>query len=508
MNRLTQTIGSSAVATMFLSASAGADVTPQQVWDDLGTYLRGFGYTVSGAGAERGGALTISGFAISMDLPEGEGTFAFAADEIVLTDRGDGSVAVAFPAVMPITLKVAPKDEEAVDLRVDYTQTGLDMLVSGVPGDMVWDYTADRLGMELSELVVDGVPVGREMARFDIAMSDVEGASTIMQGALREISQGMSMGQLSYDFAFNNPDVPGSGQFSGRMLDLTFEGSTTLPLDMDAEDPAQLFAAGLGGEGLFTHSGGSMAFAVTEDGKTTTGETSSSSGEIGVSLSGDMVSYGVSATDMALNLSAPDLPFPVSAKMAEAGFNMTLPLAAAETPQDMAFGLTLGGFTMSDILWNIFDPAKTLPREAATVSVDLVGTVTPFVNLFDPEAVATLEKTGGVPGALNSLSLRELTVAAVGARLEGHGDFTFDNDDLETFEGMPAPTGSVMLSLVGGNALIDRLIAMGLLAEQDAMGARMMLSMFSVPGEGEDSLKSTIEVRGNGQVLANGQRIK
>jgi hypothetical protein len=49
---------------------------------------------------------------------------------------------------------------------------------------------------------------------------------------------------------------------------------------------------------------------------------------------------------------------------------------------------------------------------------------------------------------------------------------------------------------------------MGLLAQQDAMGARMMMSMFAVPGSGEDSLQSTIEIKGNGQILANGQRIR
>ena len=37
----------------------------------------------------------------------------------------------------------------------------------------------------------------------------------------------------------------------------------------------------------------------------------------------------------------------------------------------------------------------------------------------------------------------------------------FDNTDMETFDGMPAPTGSLNLMLVGGNALLDKLVAMG-----------------------------------------------
>ncbi len=517
MNRTKQLLASSALATLALAVPASADVTPQQVWDELGAYLAGFGYTVTGTETADGDTLTISDFAMRMDMPEEDGNLTLAADEIVLTDLGDGSVSVTFPESMPVTMAVDPADGEAVDVRLDYTQTALDFIVSGTPEEMVYDYTAQSMGLALSELVVEGEPVSRDMARFDIAMSGLEGTSTMATGEMRKFAQDMTIAELRYDVAFSEPEPEagepgagdaGMGRFSGRMEDLSFEGATTLPIEMVPGDTVAMFESGVAGEGVFAHSGGSMAFAVTEAGQTTTGETSTASAEISVALSGDAVTYEVQAMEMALTMSSPDLPFPVAAQMAENSFNMTIPLAKAETPQDVALGLTLGGFTMSDMLWNIFDPKETLPRDPATVSVDLVGTVTPFINLFDPEAMATLEETGGVPGELNSLTLRDLTVEAVGTSLDGSGDFTFDNNDLTTYDGMPAPSGTVTLMLDGGNALIDRLIEMGLLAQQDAMGARMMMSMFAVPGTGEDSLTSTIEVKGNGQILANGQRIR
>ena len=49
---------------------------------------------------------------------------------------------------------------------------------------------------------------------------------------------------------------------------------------------------------------------------------------------------------------------------------------------------------------------------------------------------------------------------------------------------------------------------MGLLPEDQAMGARMMMGMFAVTGQGEDTLTSKIEVTGDGQVKANGQRLR
>ena len=73
---------------------------------------------------------------------------------------------------------------------------------------------------------------------------------------------------------------------------------------------------------------------------------------------------------------------------------------------------------------------------------------------------------------------------------------------------LPAPEGEADLKLVGGNGLLDKLVEMGLVPEDQAMGARMMMGLFAVPGEGEDTLTSKIVVNEEGHVLANGQRLK
>jgi len=62
--------------------------------------------------------------------------------------------------------------------------------------------------------------------------------------------------------------------------------------------------------------------------------------------------------------------------------------------------------------------------------------------------------------------------------------------------------------LSGGNGLLDKLVGMGLVQEEQAMGARMMIGLFARPGGGEDTLQSTIELKEDGSVLANGQRIR
>ena len=191
--------------------------------------------------------------------------------------------------------------------------------------------------------------------------------------------------------------------------------------------------------------------------------------------------------------------------MAKGAFNLAMPVVKSDDPQNFAFGITLGDFVMSDMIWGIFDPTGQLPRDPATIELDLTGQAKLLVDYLDPEAAAQL---AGPPGEVNTLAVNTLVVDAAGARLEGQGDVNFDNTDLTTFPGMPKPVGVVNLSLAGGNGLLDKLVAMGLLPDEQAMGARMMMGLFAVPGDTADTLNSKIEFTQDGQVLANGQRIK
>jgi hypothetical protein len=171
-------------------------------------------------------------------------------------------------------------------------------------------------------------------------------------------------------------------------------------------------------------------------------------------------------------------------------------------------GLTLSDFTMSEALWSIFDPAAQLPRDPATVALDLTGKARVLFDFLDPAVAASLEQSGEAPVELNALTINKLLVSLVGTSLSGSGAFTFDNSDLATFDGIPRPAGQIDLKLVGANALLDKLIAMGFVADEEAMGARMMMGMLAVPGEDPDTLNSKLEINNQGHVLANGQRIK
>jgi hypothetical protein len=73
---------------------------------------------------------------------------------------------------------------------------------------------------------------------------------------------------------------------------------------------------------------------------------------------------------------------------------------------------------------------------------------------------------------------------------------------------MPMPLGEANVTVTGANALIDGLIATGLVAEEDAMGARMMMGMFMTPGANPDELTSKIEAKEGFAIFVNGQQIQ
>ncbi len=508
MGRIHRLSSCSAIAIILAGGPAFAELTAPQVWDGMETALRGFGYTVTATEKQTGDGLDVTDIVMRFESSEDDASVEIGIESIDLVENGDGSVSMTFPASMPITIDAAPEGEENVIMVLDYANSGLELLVSGEPGNLTYSYSADQLSISLAEMEIEGEPVLREEARFDFVLDDVAGSTVVVTTDGTDITQSVEATAASYDFAFNDPESDDAALVSGSMAGVYVSSATVLPEGFDPNDPQSLAAGGFSAQGTMGYADGEMQFAATESVGTTSG--TSRTGSVGIEFEMDDASlrYDVKATEQAFSLSGPEMPLPVDVKMAESAFRITLPIAEADEPQDMAFGLTLRGFEMSDLLWNVIDPGAALPRDPATIALDLTGQATPFFNLFDPEQMSQLEATGGTPGELNALTLNELTVEAAGAKLGGSGAFTFENDDLQTFGGFPRPNGEINVTLDGANTLIDKLIAMGLLTNEDAMGARMMMSMFAVPGDGPDSLKSTLTINEQGHVLANGMRIQ
>lgn len=481
-----------------------ADLTAQQVWTDWRDYLSGFGYEVTAREQMAGDTLILRDVTLGTRLPEEDLSLRMTLDTMRLTQTGDGSVAVAFPSRMPMVIDGGP----GTSARIDYTASGFDMVVSGRPDALIYDYSAAEMAMTLASLTESGAELDIGAARF--GLTDMQGKTAVARGdSLRTTAQDLRAGALAYDVDITDPE----GErlvFSGGMSDVVFEGKGATPLQFDSGDMTAMLAAGLDVSGRITYRDGALEYRVTDaDGDEITGQNSSDSGTLGFGMNADGLHYDAGARNQSIAAITAELPLPLMLEMAEMGFALSMPVTGRAQVQDFALSFRLDDLVLPDMLWGMFDPRQMLPRDPATLILDLVGKGRLLADLMDPEGMEDMEDMDGpLPAELHALTLNDLTLSLAGASLSGLGAFTFDNSDLTSFEGFPAPQGALDLRLEGANALLDTLIGMGMIPEEDAMGVRMMMGIFAVPQEGEDTLTSHIEVNDQGQVLANGQRLR
>ena len=490
-------------AALLSSTAAHADVTAEQVWADWREYLALGGEDSLTVGSEStsNGTLIVNDVTLSVSDPDTDAVVTL--DKITFTEAGDGTVTVAMSDSYPITVTTAPEGEGPVSIEMSVVQEGMTIVASGTPEAITYDVTADSYG-----LVIDSVTPTDQMtlneARF--VLQGVEGSYTSREGELRRIES--TMGAETLEIAVDAAEPAGDGffTFAGTIDGLTTETTAALPMEMDTQSPETMFVEGFSVEADYSTGATDYSFSFSDGANTGEGTGGSASGEMAFSMDRTQMSYSGSAQEPRLSLSAATMPFPVELTMAEYGYDLTVPLAATEEPADFGLRLSLTDLTVNDAVWSLFDPQGALPRDPATLALDLSGTGRLFFDAMDPEQAQAMTEAE-VPGEIHSLTLEDFTLRAAGVEATGEGAFTFDNTDLETFGGFPAPTGSASLRVSGANALIDDLIAMGVLPQEQAMGARMMLGLFASP-VGDDQLESTIEITEEGQIFANGQRLQ
>ena len=494
-----------AAAALTLGAgTAMADVTPADVWADWQDYMTGFGFAVDATETPGADGLELSDIVLTQTLPEDAGDTTITIGQVTLKDNGDGTVRIVYPEELPIKVEgKGPEESYALDLI--YTTKALVSTVSGDAARLSYDYTADAIGLAASSLTVDGAPVDLGEARLD--MRDIEGRTVMTVEDARTADQVVTSGQATYSFAMADPEE-GDVKVSGQVDTLELMGKVTIPEGADSAVMSEALAAGFALDSGYVFGPGSSAFEMTSEGATTSGTTTSQGGKLSVRMDETGLAYGLESNAAALEVTVPQMLFALSMAMDKAAFDLAVPVAKDDSPQDFALNLLLGGLTLGDNVWALFDPQSVLPRDPASVALDLNGKATLLADLTDPSRMMGDDEAGKTPVEVNEVTLSRLLVSLAGAELTGKGAVTIDNEDKVTYDGRPKPVGSASFVLTGSNALLDKLVAMGMLEKDQAMMARMTLGMAAVKGDGEDVLKSDIEFTEEGGIIANGMQLK
>lgn len=498
-----------ALPMSLVSTTAFADLTPAQVWGDWRTYLEGMGYTISADEVTDGGNVTVSNLTLGFQMPE-DGSMDMSLGQISFNQNSDGTVAIILPEVMPITMsgRNSGIDGEDFTMTMNYSQTGHAMTASGTPEQTTYLYTAQTLALALQQMQVGDEVLSADQARINVNGSNLNTTTTMTISDARGYQQTGSIDSVTYDIFFVDQENDNTqATINGSVSGVTMNGTGTIPLSVpDAADMSAMLAAGFDVSGTFGFAQGSSNVDVKDPANGNfTMQTTSSGGTLGVDMGSDGLAYNASQRDLKASVGVEGMPFPFEVAMAEGGFNLAMPVSVTDDAQNFGLGINLSDFTMSDMLWSMFDPAAQLPRDPATILVDLSGTLKLLIDWMNPEAAAAAT---GAPAELETVKLGNLLVSAAGAKLEGSGDLEINAEGPPMVPGVGTPVGEMNFALAGGNALLDKLVAMGLLPQDQAMGARMMMGLFAVPGDAPDTLKSKIEFTADGQILANGQRIR
>lgn len=490
--------------TSALALAAGpalADITPSEVWDDWQSLLARYGADLTfDRTSNDGDAISIIG--LSAAIPVADGASLWELGTLTFADNGDGTVTVEMDDELPFTLNVTGPDGEDGIVGFTVRQPDAKLIASGTPDNLRYDF--DYPTVEMTDFIMEGPEVPDDVpVDFDFTLSALTGFVEFTGADARTYDSETALDLLSLvmNFRGETPEE-GSGAFSLTMKDLTQTTRGSVGNIAPNMSLAQLIEAGTTQIGSGTH--GEVTYDIIVD--TSDGSfqmaAAALSGEISGAMDKNGISYGGTTNDVTVSIGGSTIPLPpLTFRMAQSGGAFSMPLVPGDDPQPFALSFTMVGLEIDDMLWGMIDPAGALPRDPITLLVDTGGNVIVSQDFTAPEFAES--GTPGIPGSIEDLHVNALQLTIAGAELTGDGAFTFDNST-----GIPTPAGVANLMLSGGNGLLDKLVGMGLVQEEQAMGARMMIGLFARPGGGEDTLQSTIELKEDGSVLANGQRIR
>ena len=495
MFRMKSFVAAPALA-LLLSGTAHAALTSDQVWQswkDAGAMI---GLEVTAATENSaGGVLSLNGVSIAP-----AGMAGITISDMTMTTEADGSVTLAPGA--DIAVAMSGMAEGSIKLAHE----GLVVKVHEAEGGMAYDYTAAKLDVvydtKYAGTSFDGSEAPMVSSAGTVGLTNVSGSYSDTTGSNRVFGLDIKADKMSYSTSSDDPSMEmkqtGTSETNGvdMSFDFTLPSTMSLFAIMTPADFATALNEGLGvsltakqGEstGTMTQENPYMPMSLTMK---------SGGGEGSVVFNKDKFEVKSTVASFEIESAPGMMPMPVKITSGPMEFAMLSPVMAT-TAADYAFLLKMNQFSVNEEAWAMVDPSGALKHDAADVAIDLSGKTT-----MDLIGMAAAEETGATPPvpAPESLNITELGLQVAGAALAGTGAFTFDNS-----MGIPMPLGEANVTVTGANALIDGLIKVGIISEDDAMGARMMMGMFMVPGANADELTSKIEAKEGMQILVNGQ---
>lgn len=527
-----RTLASSAIALIVGAGPVLADLTPAQVWENLESYYTDMGYQVTtGSTDEAGNSLTLSDIVVSNDTEQVETTITIP--KMTLEQTGDARIRTVVDGEITIdTVSQMPDDQEPVEINVHLAAPENEMLSSGTVEDMLHEFNYPSL--EAVVRLGDENANGGEIP-LTATLTDLTGQYRTQQDDSQNITYDMTAAGLDLALKVNEPPSEGESQGRGTLAGqmhvdgITSSGKTVLPAGVEnmAERIDLALNAGFLADGTLEmgEMTGSATFEGTDaDGgaQSGSGKFTSGGGDLTFAMSKDGLSYQGTSQETEVEVTVDQLPFPIAYAVESVAGALTFPISESEDAQPFSLNYDIVGLTLADGIWNLFDPGQELPRDPANLRIDVAGDALMKGDLFDPafgqemadmaeesadqdpaaDGGADMPASPEMPFEPQSVKINAVTLQAVGVDANVTGDLTIP-------QGAQQPVGIVEGDFTGINALLEKLVSIGLVPQEQLMGARMMLAMFAKPVEGNpDQMQTKLEFKEDGSIFANGQQVQ
>ena len=496
--------GTTALVLSLTSSNLLADVTPEDVWQAWQNASTAMGTVVTSESAVRDGdTLVVTNIAVGDSM----GT-KVTLETISFTDNGDGTVSVTLPDSFAVTMTVPATAGDATSapsaLSAEVTMPGATIAASGTPDAIVYDTDAPEVGIKFDGS--DSANPGATAA-LEAKLSGVQIHSELAGGQADSYQEDLSVKSTVITATGFDPVSATDYTLAANLADFYTTAKVSVPKGSAADNFGAALAKGLTLSSQFGMGASTFDLSSTQNGTATKISGSLKDGMVDVGADSDKVSYYNNFNGLDVKITSADLPVANAAfGLGQAEIHLVVPVLKSDAPADFTFLFNLTDLSFAEDIWAMIDPGKAFKHDPATVVVDTFGQVTLAQDLSADAAAVTAADPNAV-GQLNALEVPKIHLKAGGAELTAQGSFTFDNSDLTTFAGIPAPTGKIDIKATGVNALIDTLVIMGLLPQDQADQGRMMVAMFANTSATADEITSTLEFKDK-HFFANGQQLQ
>jgi Uncharacterized protein conserved in bacteria (DUF2125) len=499
----TRTLFTASLLATLLGTAAHA-LTADQLWSRWTETAAAAGLSLSADGnAADGPVMTLTNVTLRPTLPKSADDPTGTIAEITLTENADGSVAIALSPEFTMPLS---GDGPTGGLTVSHQGFGL--TASDADGAVTYDFAGDALNVAFDMAAPmdtgDGTEPQSAGVKVNVSMTAPNGTYSDTQPDKRNIALVLNAASIGYGVNTKTaPDM--SSDSSTEIADVALKLNAVIPGAARLED-----IKGAGDISALLKDGLAVTLEMTQGNATGTSKevnpflaydlaTNSLPGSAKMSL--DQTGFSIVADGQGGELTATSemLPVPVKMTMGQIAMAFAMPMSGTES-QDFRYMIKADSVAVNEEAWALIDAGKTLPRDPMRLEIDAVGKAT--MDLFMLAGAEAAGMTGVTPPSIESLDLKSLALSVAGAALSGSGSFTFDNAT-----GTPVPTGTADLKVDGVNGLMDKLVALGLLPQDQADQGRMMMGMFLKPGDGEDSLVTQVEAK-DGGIFVNGMQVQ